>query len=58
MKNKICGFSYSLNMQQIQKYKKIPLKLRLEWLYQANLLRRFYPQKITKLQDKFRKGAL
>lgn len=31
-----------------------PLELRLEWLYQGNMLRKHLPEHIRKRQDRFR----
>lgn len=58
MKAKITGFSYYLSLSMIREYQKIPLEKRLLWLYQINLLRKAYPKKIIKLQDKFREGKI
>lgn len=57
-KNKIYGFDYYLSKEIIKEYQKKPLGLRLKWLYQGNLLRKAYPRRIIKLQDKFREGKI
>lgn len=58
MTNKKVGFSYDLSLEQIREYQKKPLKLRLMWLYQGNVLRKSYPKSIIKLQNKFREGKI
>ncbi|MCM8783183.1 MAG: hypothetical protein NC818_00165 [Candidatus Omnitrophica bacterium] len=55
---KIVGFGYHLSHRKIKEYQKMPLEKRLLWLYQGNLLRRAYPKRIIKMQDKFRKGEI
>lgn len=52
------GFDYYLSKEIISKYQKKPLELRLKWLYFGNLLRKKYPKKIRKLQDRFRLGEI
>ena len=52
------GFDYYLSKETIKRYEEKPLELRLEWLYQLNLLRKSYPKRIIKLQDKFREGRI
>jgi hypothetical protein len=42
----------------MKEYKKVPLKLRLQWLYQLNKLRKYYPKDIIQKQEKFRKGEI
>jgi hypothetical protein len=58
MKNKYCGFYYYVSLKKIRQYQKMPLEMKLAWLYQANILRRAYPKKIIELQDKFRCGEI
>jgi len=57
-KTKTLGFDYYLSKETIKGYEEKPLELRLEWLYQLNLLRKSYPERIVKLQDKFREGRI
>lgn len=52
------GFSYYLSLKKIREYQKIPLEKRLLWLYQLNLLRKYYPKSVIELQDKFREGKI
>jgi len=52
--DKISGFDYYLSDEKIKDYKEEPYKLRLEWLYAGNLLRKGYPGEIIKIQDRFR----
>jgi hypothetical protein len=52
------GFGYRLAIKKIHEYQKMPIEKRLVWLYQGNLLRKFYPKKIVRLQDKFRRGDI
>ncbi|MCM8766065.1 MAG: hypothetical protein NC920_04390 [Candidatus Omnitrophica bacterium] len=58
MKNKPCGFDYYVSIKKIREYQKMPLEKRLTWLYQGNLLRKAYPQRIIELQNKFREGKI
>lgn len=48
------GFEYFLTREQIRSYMQKPLELRLEWLYQGNMLRKHLPEHIRKRQDRFR----
>jgi hypothetical protein len=50
------GFRYSVSMKKIKEYQSIPLEKRLLWLYQGNILRKYYPKKSIKIQEKLRKG--
>lgn len=52
------GFSYHVVMKKIREYQRIPLEKRLLWLYQGNILRKFYPKRIIELQNKFREGKI
>ena len=52
------GFSYILNKDQIEEYRRWPLERRLQWLYFANKLRRDLPRKIIEIQEAFRKGVV
>jgi hypothetical protein len=49
------GFDYYLTTEQIRRYRRKPVELRLEWLYQGNLLRMHLPERIKKRQDRFRR---
>ncbi len=57
-KFKECGFNYYLSKERIEEYRKKPADKRLLWLYQLNLFRVKYPQRIKKIQDKFRSGEI
>ena len=54
MKNKNYGFEYYISYKRIKEYRAKPVSLKLAWLFQGNLLRKSYPARIIKLQDKFR----
>lgn len=54
MEEKKKGFSYTLNKEQIEEYRRWPLERRLQWLFLANKLRRDLPKKIIEIQDSFR----
>lgn len=58
MQNKNFGFDYYVSLEQIRKYRKISIRKRLLWLFQANLLRKACPKRIIALQDKFRQGKI
>jgi len=58
MPEKSVGFDYHLSVKTIKEYQAKPLKMRLAWLYQGNLLRRAYPKRIIELQNKFREGKI
>jgi hypothetical protein len=49
------GFLYFLTDEQLESYRRKPLALRLEWLYQGNLLRMYLPRRIRERQDRFRR---
>jgi len=52
------GVDYYLEKDILERYKKKPLEWRLEWLYMGNELRKHYPEKTIKVQEKFRKGEI
>jgi len=52
------GFSYTVDREQIEEYRKWPLDRRLKWLFLANKMRRFLPRKTIDLQEAFRQGKL
>ncbi|HNQ50337.1 MAG TPA: hypothetical protein PKL03_02750 [Candidatus Omnitrophota bacterium] len=58
MKSKPCGFRYHITDEALKEYGKKPMRLRLAWLYQGNILRKALPKRIVKLQDKFREGII
>ncbi|MCM8799282.1 MAG: hypothetical protein NC900_00930 [Candidatus Omnitrophica bacterium] len=55
---KIGGFDYYLEEEVIKEYQRKPITLRLKWLYQANILRKYLPKRIIQIQDKFRQGKI
>ena len=55
---KLTGFYYYVDDEKIKEYKNKPLELRLQWLYQINKLRKYYPKDIIKKQEEFRKGEI
>jgi hypothetical protein len=50
------GFSYSVDPDQIERYRIWPLERQFRWLFQGNKLRRSLPPKIVAIQEAFRKG--
>lgn len=54
-KNKKPGFEYFVSKGIMREYQKKAPELRLKWLYMGNWLRKFYPKKLIKIQDGFRK---
>ena len=43
---KLTGFYYYVGDEKVKEYKKTPLELRLQWLYQLNKIRKHYPKDI------------
>ena len=52
------GFSYSVDRDQIRRYKRWPLDRRLKWLIYGNKLRKSLPEKTISIQDAFRQGKI
>lgn len=52
------GFSYILKEEQINEYRSWSIERRLRWLFIANKMRRYLPQKTIEIQDAFREGRL
>jgi len=52
------GFDYYLSDDVLKDYENKDIKLRLQWLYQLNKFRKFYPDEIIQQQEKFRKGEI
>jgi len=50
------GFDYYIEKDVLNDYKKKPLKLRLQWLYQANVFRKSYPREVIEKQERLRKA--
>lgn len=55
-KSKSPGFRYYLSDDMLERYRKKPIALRLQWLYMANALRRGLDKKTIERQDRFREG--
>lgn len=52
------GFSYILTEEQIEEYRSWSVERRLKWLFIANKLRRFLPEKTIGIQEAFRQGKI
>lgn len=52
------GFSYILTKDQIDEYSSWPIERRLRWLFVANKMRRYLPQKTIEIQEAFRQGKI
>jgi hypothetical protein len=52
------GFTYTVSKEQLDDYRKWPIERRLKWLYYANKMRRFLPQKTIEIQELFRSGKI
>jgi len=52
------GFTYSIDPDQIQRYKKWPLERRLKWLFYGNKMRKKLPPKTISIQEVFRQGKI
>jgi hypothetical protein len=57
MVDRIPGFSYSVSLDQINRYKEWPIERRLKWLFYGNKLRKYLPDKTIEVQEAFRKGT-
>ncbi|MBI4350215.1 MAG: hypothetical protein HY550_02145 [Elusimicrobia bacterium] len=51
------GFAYFVTGGMLAAYKEKPVELRLGWLYAGNVLRRAYPEKLKRLQERGRAGT-
>jgi len=58
MEKKTRGFSYTLSKEQIDEYRTWPLERRLQWLFFANKLRKYLPEKTIAIQEAFRQGTM
>jgi hypothetical protein len=58
MKKPTRGFSYTVEWEQIQKYRSWPPARRLQWLFEGNKLRRNLPAKVIEIQEAFRQGKI
>jgi hypothetical protein len=52
------GFSYTIQIQQINEYRNWPIERRLQWLFLANKMRKLLPKKTIELQEAFRRGEI
>jgi hypothetical protein len=52
------GFSYILTRDQIDEYRSWPVERRLRWLFYANKIRRYLPEKTIEIQEAFRQGKI
>jgi hypothetical protein len=50
------GFRYYVSDEMLERYRKKPVVLRLQWLYMVNVLRMGYSKKTIAIQDRFREG--
>jgi hypothetical protein len=55
-KSKSTGFRYYVSDEMLERYRKKPVALRLQWLYMANVLRKGYSKKTIEMQNRFREG--
>jgi len=55
-KSKSIGFRYYVSDDLLERYRRKPVALRLQWLYMANVLRMGYSKKTIEMQDRFREG--
>ncbi len=58
VKSKSTGFRYYLSDDILERYRKKPVALRLQWLYMANVLRMGYSKRTINIQDRFREGKI
>jgi hypothetical protein len=52
------GFSYTVEWEQIQRYRSWPPARRLQWLFLANKMRRTLPNRTIETQEAFRQGKI
>ena len=52
------GFTYTVGKEQIEDYRKWPLKRRLQWLFISNQMRKSLPSRTIELQEAFRQGKM
>jgi hypothetical protein len=58
MQEKRKGFSYWVDPEQIERYRRWPITRRLKWLFYGNKLRKSLPTKIIAIQEAFRRGEI
>jgi len=52
------GFTYSVSREQLEEYGKWPMERRLQWLFQANKMRKHLPRKTIEIQEAFRQAKI
>jgi len=52
------GFSYILTKEQIEEYRSWSIERRLKWLFIANKIRKYLPEKTIEIQEAFRQGKI
>jgi hypothetical protein len=50
------GFDYFLEEEKLKDYKEKPTEKKLQWLYAANKLRKYYPKEVIESHEKYRIG--
>ncbi|MBW1708120.1 MAG: hypothetical protein JRJ86_23695 [Deltaproteobacteria bacterium] len=58
MPGKKRGFSYYVDPDQVERYRRWPIKRRLKWLFYGNKLRKSLPPHTISVQEAFRKGEI
>ncbi len=58
MEKALKGFSYTVEWEQIQKYRSWPPERRLQWLLLGNKMRRTLPRRTIEIQQAFREGKI
>ena len=58
MPEKKKGFSYFVDRDQIERYRKLSLEQRLKWLILGNKLRKSLPERTISIQNAFREGKI
>jgi hypothetical protein len=52
------GFSYTIQREQIEEYRRWSIERRLRWIFLANKIRRLLPKHTIEIQEAFRKGLI
>jgi len=58
MKKAPKGFTYTVSQEQIDEYRAWPLERRLQWLFMANQLRKYLPEKTIRIQEALRQAKI
>jgi len=58
MKKSLKGFTYTVNQKQVNEYRSWPPERRLQWLFMANQLRKYLPEKTIRIQEAFRQAKI